>query len=528
MVRGRPVNSEGRHNRSASDVRSGRAADGVGAPPRPADPTRRPPLGSRVPPDDRHTAVIPSVRDDTPRRCATRSKPSRRHSTAPRRRSRRHRRAPPRRPPRWWRTTRRGRPAACPPWSRSTGSGSAAGCTDVGRPDRAADRDVRDGLPDRRRAQTGRYPHQPGLDDPGQRRQRTRQNRSARRQSCRCQHRPDTGACARRGDGRRGPRLLLQPGLLVLRLRPGCEEQHLRRRHRRAARRSRSSTSRTRWWVRHAHGLGGVVRKAKELVISTKMSSEWSKDQVLQSYLNIIYFGRGAYGIGALPRPTSTSRSNSSPSPTARCWPRSFSGPPALDPAVNPDGAAERWNWVLDGMVEIGALSPTDRAAQVFPPTVPPEQARNQNQTTGPNGLIERQVQKELLDLFDIRRADAEHRGPAGHHHDRPEGSGGRRRSGDRTLDGQDPDMRAAVVSIDPKTGGVKAYLRRDRRPGLRLRTGRAADGFFVQGVRVGGRARAGHRPGLPGGQLTASRSTASRSPTSRAPAAAPATSPKH
>ena len=46
-------------------------------------------------------------------------------------------------------------------------------------------------------------------------------------------------------------------------------------------------------------GLGGVVRKAKELVISTKMSREWSKDAVLQSYLNIIYFGRGAYGISA-------------------------------------------------------------------------------------------------------------------------------------------------------------------------------------------------------------------------------------
>ena len=46
-------------------------------------------------------------------------------------------------------------------------------------------------------------------------------------------------------------------------------------------------------------GVGGLVRKAKELVIATKMSSEWSKDQVLQAYLNIIYFGRGAYGIAA-------------------------------------------------------------------------------------------------------------------------------------------------------------------------------------------------------------------------------------
>jgi len=58
-------------------------------------------------------------------------------------------------------------------------------------------------------------------------------------------------------------------------------------------------------------GLGGVVRKAKELVISTKMSGEWSKDQVLQSYLNIIYFGRGAYGIGAASKRTSTNPLNS-------------------------------------------------------------------------------------------------------------------------------------------------------------------------------------------------------------------------
>ncbi|MGV0554944.1 transglycosylase domain-containing protein, partial [Mycobacterium kansasii] len=47
------------------------------------------------------------------------------------------------------------------------------------------------------------------------------------------------------------------------------------------------------------HGISGLMRKAKELVIATKMSGEWSKDEVLQSYLNIIYFGRGAYGISA-------------------------------------------------------------------------------------------------------------------------------------------------------------------------------------------------------------------------------------
>ena len=149
-------------------------------------------------------------------------------------------------------------------------------------------------------------------------------------------------------------------------------------------------------------GLGGVVRKAKELVISTKMSGEWSKDQVLQSYLNIIYFGRGAYGISAASKAYFDKPVEQLTVAEGALLAALIQRPSRLDPAVNPEGAAERWNWVLDGMVDIGALSPQDRAAQQFPPTLPPEQARSQDQTTGPNGLIERQVTQELLDLFNI------------------------------------------------------------------------------------------------------------------------------
>ena len=149
-------------------------------------------------------------------------------------------------------------------------------------------------------------------------------------------------------------------------------------------------------------GLGGVIRKAKELVISTKMSGEWSKDQVLQSYLNIIYFGRGAYGISAASKAYFDKPVEQLTVTEGALLAALIQRPSGLDPAVNPEGAAERWNWVLDGMVDIGALSPQDRAAQEFPPTLPPEQARSQDQTTGPNGLIERQVTQELLDLFNI------------------------------------------------------------------------------------------------------------------------------
>ena len=205
-------------------------------------------------------------------------------------------------------------------------------------------------------------------------------------------------------------------------------------------------------------GLGGIIRKAKELVISTKMSSEWSKDQVLQSYLNIIYFGRGAYGIGAASKAYFDKPVEQLTVADGALLAALIQQPSGLDPAVNPDGAAARWNWVLDGMVEIGALSPTDRAAQVFPPTVPPDQARDQNQTTGPNGLIERQVQKELLDLFDISEQTLNTEGLQVTTTIDPKAQAAAEESVTETLDGQNPDMRSAVVSIDPKTGGVKAY----------------------------------------------------------------------
>jgi membrane peptidoglycan carboxypeptidase len=206
-------------------------------------------------------------------------------------------------------------------------------------------------------------------------------------------------------------------------------------------------------------GLGGIVRKAKELVISTKMSREWSKDDVLQAYLNIIYFGRGAYGISAASKAYFDKPVEQLNVAEGALLAALIQRPSTLDPAVDKEGATERWNWVLDGMVTMGALSPADRAAQVFPPTVPPEQASAQNQTTGPSGLIERQVTKELLDLFNIDEQTLNTEGLQVTTTIDPKAQKAAEDAVTKNLDGQDPDMRSAVVSIDPHTGGVKAYF---------------------------------------------------------------------
>ncbi|OFJ51017.1 transglycosylase domain-containing protein [Mycolicibacterium grossiae] len=205
-------------------------------------------------------------------------------------------------------------------------------------------------------------------------------------------------------------------------------------------------------------GVGGLVRKAKELVISTKMSREWTKDAVLQSYLNIIYFGRGAYGVAAASEAYFAKPVEQLTVSEGALLAALIQRPSTLDPAVDLEGATERWNWVLDGMVTMGALSESDRAAQTFPVTVPPEQARQDDQTSGPNGLIERQVTKELLDLFDIDEQTLNTEGLQITTTIDPKAQKAAEDAVTETLEGQEPDMRSAVVSIDPRTGGVKAY----------------------------------------------------------------------
>src|SRR6185312_9003659 len=69
-----------------------------------------------------------------------------------------------------------------------------------------------------------------------------------------------------------------------------------------------------------------------------------------------------------------------------------------------------------------------------------------------------RQVQKELLDLFDINEQTLNTEGLQVTTTIDPKAQAAAEDAVTTALDGQDPDMRSAVVSIDPKTGGVKAY----------------------------------------------------------------------
>ena len=223
-------------------------------------------------------------------------------------------------------------------------------------------------------------------------------------------------------------------------------------------------------------GIGGLIRKAKELVISTKMSGEWSKDQVLQSYLNIIYFGRGAYGISAASKAYFDKPVEQLDVAEGALLAALIQRPSAWTPPSTPRARPSGGTGCSTAWSTSARCRQQDRAAQVFPPTVPPDQARSQDQTTGPNGLIERQVTKELLDLFDINEQTLNTEGLQITTTIDPKAQQAAEEAVSEDLDGQDPDMRSAVVSIDPHNRRRQGLLRRHRRQRVRLRAGRPAD----------------------------------------------------
>jgi membrane peptidoglycan carboxypeptidase len=110
-------------------------------------------------------------------------------------------------------------------------------------------------------------------------------------------------------------------------------------------------------------------RKYKELIVSLKVSRQRSKDEILTDYLNTIYFGRGAYGIqSAAQAYFGTDVGQLTPAQGALLA-GVIQSPSRWDPAIDPQKAVQRWDFVMDGMVGQGWLSPQDRAKATFPTT---------------------------------------------------------------------------------------------------------------------------------------------------------------
>jgi penicillin-binding protein 1A len=106
-----------------------------------------------------------------------------------------------------------------------------------------------------------------------------------------------------------------------------------------------------------------LTRKAKEAVLAIKLEQTHDKRDILERYLNIVYFGRGGYGIQAAAKLYFNTTADQLNANQAAFLVGLLRSPETADPTTNPDAARQRRDHVLDAMVDNHKLAPNDATA---------------------------------------------------------------------------------------------------------------------------------------------------------------------
>src|SRR3954468_6911652 len=97
-------------------------------------------------------------------------------------------------------------------------------------------------------------------------------------------------------------------------------------------------------------------RKLREARLALALEQKYSKDVILTRYLNIVYFGEGAYGIQAAAQRYFSVNAADLTLPQAAMLAGLVQSPTGDDPITNPDNATTRRNQVLKRMHDLGHI----------------------------------------------------------------------------------------------------------------------------------------------------------------------------
>ncbi|MFL6003048.1 MAG: transglycosylase domain-containing protein [Nocardioides sp.] len=144
-----------------------------------------------------------------------------------------------------------------------------------------------------------------------------------------------------------------------------------------------------------------LERKVKEAILSLKLHRQLSKTQILEGYLNTIYFGRGAYGVQAAANAYFDVDAKDLDLRQSAVLATVLNNPSRYDPDGGKQARADlkaRYDYVLSSMADTGAISAgqADRAQRRLPkfPKVEAE-----SQFGGQRGHVLKMVHDELVRL---------------------------------------------------------------------------------------------------------------------------------
>lgn len=205
-----------------------------------------------------------------------------------------------------------------------------------------------------------------------------------------------------------------------------------------------------------------LKRKIKEAFLSLKIQQKQSKSEILEGYLNTIYFGRGAYGVQAAANAyfgIPAKQLNASQSAMLAAV---LNSPNYLSPDRNDASRSallNRYDYVVRGMVSMGAIGESD-AAEISDKLPDVKKPTTSNLYGGQKGFMLDLVKSELTRLgfsdeeieagglrvtttFTRKAMDAAQKAVE---QERPDGF-------------SDKQLHVGVASVDVKTGGLLGFF---------------------------------------------------------------------
>jgi membrane peptidoglycan carboxypeptidase len=201
-----------------------------------------------------------------------------------------------------------------------------------------------------------------------------------------------------------------------------------------------------------------VGRKLKEARLALALEQTYSKDEILTRYLNIAYFGHGAYGIQAAAQTYFSVNAADLTLPQASVLAGLVQSPAEMDPIAHPEAAQTRRDQVLNRMHELGHITDQELADISAGPVQTTEGAKPPNgcaaATVG--GFFCDYLQSYLINTVGMTQTQLDNGGYTIQTTLRPD----MQTAGDQAVFntvGADPEVVGVYDAVEPGTGHVLA-----------------------------------------------------------------------
>lgn len=138
-------------------------------------------------------------------------------------------------------------------------------------------------------------------------------------------------------------------------------------------------------------------RKIKEAILATRISNLYSKEKILELYLNEIYLGASTYGVAAASITYFDKSLDALTTEEAAFLAALPKAPAYFDPAKNYKRALERRNYVINRMYEDGAIDATEKARATATPLI--TRSRNKDEVAHADFFAE-EVRRALANMY--------------------------------------------------------------------------------------------------------------------------------